>query len=112
MPQTKRLFVTLDPDYIPWEHNEDVVALRHKRLPRWMFAVVGVIGIIILAVVNQAKTDRQLAQQQSAAAIATATPAPLSIPPGLCEYGGVLLPPGIHTIGDRQRECKNGEIAP
>lgn len=112
--QKKRVVVTLDPDYIPWEHSEDTVKLRHKRPPKWILAVVLVIGVVIMAVINQARINRQLTQQQNSSVliVPTETPEPASIPQGWCEYAGILLPPGTHTIGDRQRECKNGQLTP
>lgn len=36
------------------------------------------------------------------AAVATVTPAPT---PVLCDFNGVLLPPGRHWIGNRERTC-------
>lgn len=108
--QTKRIVVTLDPDYIPWEHNADVVKLRKKKIKgiKPMIGVLALICMLSLAVVNKVSQDRKLADA------VTATPTAVAANPyrDWCEYGGLLLKPGTHYIGDIERECKNGKLTP
>lgn len=108
--QKKRIVVTLDPDYIPWEHNDDVVKLRRKRLhiPPLLIGAIAIVAILAFAIISKLGTDRQPTDVVTA-------PAP-TVTPGVnpyadyCEYAGVLIPPGPHNIGGIERECKAGKL--
>ena len=106
--QKKRIVVTLDPDYIPWEHNEDAFKLRHKRIkiPKLLIAFVAIVAIFTFAIFSKIKADRQ------ADLAAAVTPAAQGDDPfkGWCEYGGSMLSQGVHNIGGTDRECKDGKI--
>jgi len=112
--QRKRIVVTLDPDYVPWEHNEDVVKLRKKKIkvPKFLIGALALMAMLTLAVVNKVSQDRKLTE-----VIVTATPTAVvevAEDPyeNWCEYGGLLLRPGKHWIGDTERECKAGVLSP
>lgn len=110
MPQKKRLVVTLDPDYVPWEHNEDVVKLQRKRLkiPKGLILALGIVAIFTVAIVGQTMQKRQENALESVAT--TPTVQAVDVYAGYCEFGGLLLPPGSHQIGDVTRECENGVL--
>ena len=113
--QTKRIVITLDPDYVPWEHKEDVVRLRKKRVkvPKFFIAIIVIIGVLVFAVLSQTQTtNEQTAQatpEPSPTVVAVAVQNPYT---NWCEFGGLLLAPGVHQIGDQERECRQGELLP
>jgi len=108
--QKKRVVITLDPDYIPWEHNDDVVRLRRKRLkiPRGLLLAIGVVGAFTMAIIGQ---NIQRRQQSDDAVVEATAPAPVvDAFAGYCEFNGLLLPPGTHYIGEVARECADGVL--
>lgn len=108
--QKKRIVITLDPDYIPWEAPEDVVKLRRKRLhiPKLLIGAIAVVAIFTFAIISKINTDRQQAAPEVTIA-PTGTPGPNPFQ-DWCDLGGVLLSPGVHNIGGIDRECKSGSL--
>jgi len=53
MAQKKRVVITLDPEYIPWEADENIVKLRHPRPKwlRWTLRVAPFVALIVMGLV-------------------------------------------------------------
>jgi len=105
--QKKRIVITLDPDYIPWEAPEDIFKLRRKRLhiPKWLIGVVAVVVMLTVAVVSKARQGMPEIVTDAPAAVQIVNPYQ-----GWCEYGGNLLSQGVHHIGGTDRVCQDGTL--
>lgn len=132
-----RVLIELDPEYVPWDVPQERPRMQRRRrrrrrsggerasssgsFPKWLLAVP---LLILVACGALAWTFGPRDADQPAL-----SPSVVGSPPGAdaaelgegkppnsdsdyvywCEFGGLLMAPGVHYIGDEERICERGE---